>query len=83
MMKLKKSSEQSRKKRSANPTIVIVCEGKDTEVKYFDNFNSRYTRVDVKISDKNSVGKNKGKKTDCENLIKKAIECKQNKYVIK
>ncbi|SFC38576.1 RloB family protein [Clostridium uliginosum] len=77
-----KSRDQLRKKRKTNPTIVIICEGKDTETMYFDNFNSKYTKVDVRIADKNSKGKNKGKSTDPENLVKKAIEIKKNDYDI-
>lgn len=85
-MGLKRSAEKSReklrKKRNPNPVIVIICEGKDTETTYFDNFNSKYTKVDVRIVDKNSKGKNKGKATDPENLIKKAVIIKNNDYDI-
>ncbi|MBN1037070.1 RloB domain-containing protein [Clostridium botulinum] len=77
-----KSREQLRKKRKQNPTIVIICEGKDTETIYLDNFNSKYTKVDVRIADKNSKGKNKGKATDPENLVKKAIEISKKDYDI-
>ncbi|MBW6411671.1 RloB family protein [Clostridium weizhouense] len=77
-----KPREQLRKKRKLNPTIVIICEGKDTETIYLDNFNSKYTKVDVRIADKNSKGKNKGKATDPENLVKKAIEIKEKDYDI-
>lgn len=59
-----------------------MCEGKDTEVNYFEHFNSRYSRVDVKVADKRSRGKNKGKVSDCENLVKRAIYFKKNKYDI-
>lgn len=83
-MKLKKRAESSRKRgiRKVNPTIVIVCEGKETEVDYFNGFNSRYTRVDVIVPDKNSRGKNKAKATDPESLVEKAIYYKENKYDI-
>ncbi len=83
-MKLKKIAESSRKRgiRKVNPTIVIVCEGKETEVDYFNGFNSRYTRVDVIVPDKNSRGKNKSKSTDPESLVEKAIYYKENKYDI-
>ncbi|KFX54716.1 RloB domain-containing protein [Clostridium botulinum] len=77
-----KSREQLRKRKKANPTIVIICEGKDTETMYFDNFNSKYTKVDVRIADKNSKGKNKGKATDPENLVRKAIEISKKDYDI-
>lgn len=77
-----KSREQLRKKRKQNPTILIICEGKDTETIYLDNFNSRYTKVDVRIADRNSKGKNKGKATDPENLVKKAIEIQKKDYDI-
>ncbi|KYH25964.1 hypothetical protein CLTEP_28030 [Clostridium tepidiprofundi DSM 19306] len=62
-MKLKKKAETHRKKgkRKVNPIIVIVCEGKETEVDYFEGFNSRYTRVDVRIVDKILKGKIKQK----------------------
>lgn len=73
-MALKRKAEKPRKtgRRKQNPIIFIVCEGKDTEVSYFKNFNSRYTRVDVRIADKGAIGKNKGKYTDPENIVKKA-----------
>ncbi|MEA4826889.1 MAG: RloB family protein [Clostridium sp.] len=83
-MKLKKSAEKSRKKgtRRVNPTIVIICEGKETEVNYFEGFDSKYTRVDVKVADKKSRGKDKGKATDCKSLVERAIYYKENKYDI-
>lgn len=84
-MGLKRRAEKSREKRiprKVNPTILIICEGKETEVSYFKNFNSRYTRVDVIIPDKKSSGKNKGKETDPENLVKRSIEYKETKYDI-
>lgn len=83
-MGLKRSAEKSReklsKKRKPNPIIVIICEGKDTETTYFENFNSKYTKVDIRIVDKGSKGKNKGKATDPENLIKKAVMIKNTCY---
>lgn len=83
-MNLSRKAESSRRegKRKPNPIIVVVCEGKDTEVNYFEHFDSRYARVDVKVADKKSKGKNKGKTTDCENLVKRAIYFKENKYDI-
>ena len=66
-------SRESRKKRKSNKLILIICEGKDTETAYFENFNSKYTKVQVKIADKSSKGKNKGKATNPENLVKKAV----------
>lgn len=83
-MKIKRKAESSRKKgnRRTNPIIVIICEGKETEVNYFDYFNSKCTKVDVKIIDKKSRGKNKGKITDCENLVNRAIYYKKSKYDI-
>lgn len=77
-----RSREQLRKKRKLNPTILIICEGKDTETIYFENFNSKYTKVDVRIADRNSKGKNKGRATDPENLVKKAIEILNKDYDI-
>ncbi|WP_251862450.1 RloB family protein [Clostridium sp. Marseille-Q2269] len=83
-MKLNKRDEGVRKKgrRKVNPTIVIICEGKETEVDYFKKFNSRYTRVDVRVADKNSIGKNKAKATDPESLVDKALYIKENDYDI-
>lgn len=83
-MKLNKKAESARRegKRKPNPVIVVVCEGKDTEVNYFDYFDSRYARVDVKVADKSSRGKDKGKATDCESLVERAVYFKQNKYYI-
>lgn len=77
-----KSREQLRKKRKPNPTIIIICEGKDTETTYFENFNSKYTKVDVRIIDKSSKGKNKGRATDPESLVKKSIEILAKDYDI-
>lgn len=77
-----KSREQLRKKRKQNPTILIICEGKDTETIYLENFNSKYTKVDVRIADRNSKVKNKGRATDPENLVKKAIEIQNKDYDI-
>ena len=70
-------SRESRKKRKTNKLILIICEGKDTETDYFENFNSKYTKVQVKIADKSSKGKNRGKVTDPENLVKKAVKFKK------
>lgn len=74
-----KSRDQLRnkKRRKLNPIIVIICEGKDTETTYFENFNSKYTKVDVRVADKKSKGKNKGKATDPESLVRKAVEIKK------
>lgn len=83
-MKLKNKPEGSRKKgnRKVNPIIVVVCEGKETEVDYFEGFNSRYMRVDVRVANKNSRGKNKAKATDPESLVKKANNIKNNDFDI-
>ena len=77
-----KSREQLRRKRKPNPTIVIICEGKDTETTYFENFNSKYTKVDVRIIDKSSKGKDKIRATDPESLVKKSIEILSKDYDI-
>lgn len=74
-------SRESRKKRKSNKLILIICEGKDTETAYFENFNSKYTKVQVKIADKSSKGKNKGKATDPENLVKKAAAFKKENEI--
>lgn len=83
-MKIKKQADRSRRgeKRKANPIIVILCEGKETEVAYFEKFNSRYTRVEVKVADRNSRGKDKSRATDPESLVKRSINIKNNKYDI-
>ena len=57
-------SRAKRRKRKVKPTILIISEGKDTEVNYFKEFNLKYVNVDIKIADKNSAGKNKSRKTD-------------------
>ena len=75
-------SRDRRPKRKVKPTILIITEGKDTEVNYFKEFNQKYVNVDVKLADKNSVGKNKSRKTDPSNLVDKAIEYTDNKYDI-
>jgi len=75
-------SRGKRKKRKVKPTILIISEGKDTEVNYFTEFNGNYVNVDAKIPDKNSAGKNKARKTDPCNLVEKAIEYVNNKHDI-
>lgn len=75
-------SREKRKKREIKPTVLIISEGKDTEVNYFKQFNLKYVNVDIKIADKNSTGKNKARKTDPSSLVEKAIECIENKYDI-
>ena len=75
-------SREKRIKRKVKPLILIVSEGKDTEINYFKNFNHKYVNVDIKPVDKNSTGKNKSRKTDPVNLVDKAIEYIDNKYDI-
>ncbi|WP_143323963.1 RloB family protein, partial [Clostridium sp. BL-8] len=67
-------SREKRRKRKVKPLVLIVSEGKDTEINYFKQFNQKYVNVDVKPVDKNSAGKNKSRKTDPSNLVDKAIE---------
>lgn len=62
--------------------MLIISEGKDTEIDYFKNFNQKYVNVDVKPLDRYSVGKNKSRKTDPLNLVEKAIDYVENKYDI-
>lgn len=75
-------SREKRRKRKVKPLVLIVSEGKDTEINYFKQFNHKYVNVDVKPIDKNSAGKNKSRKTDPSNLVDKAIEYIDNKYDI-
>lgn len=75
-------SREKRRKRKVKPLVLIVSEGKDTEINYFKQFNQKYVNVDVKPVDKNSDGKNKSRKTDPSNLVDKAIEYIDNKYDI-
>lgn len=75
-------SREKRRKRKVKPLVLIVSEGKDTEINYFKQFNQKYVNVDVKPIDKNSAGKNKSRKTDPSNLVDKAIEYIDNKYDI-
>lgn len=72
----------NRRKRKVHPTILIISEGKDTEVNYFKEFNLKYVNVDIKIADKNSAGKNKSRKTDPSHLVDKAIDYIEHKYDI-
>ena len=73
-------SREKRQKRKAKPTVLIISEGKDTEVNYFKYFNQKYVNVDVKIGDKNSVGKDKSRKTDPLKLVEKAINYTKLNY---
>lgn len=75
-------SRDKRRKRKVHPTILIISEGKDTEVNYFKEFNFKYVNVDIKIADKNSAGKNKSRKTDPSHLVDKAIDYIEHKYDI-
>ncbi|MBW9154520.1 RloB family protein [Clostridium estertheticum] len=75
-------SRDKRRKRRVKPTILIISEGKDTEVNYFKEFNLKYVNVDIKIADKNSAGKNKSRKTDPSHLVDKAIDYIDHKYDI-
>jgi hypothetical protein len=75
-------SRDKRRKRKVKPTILIISEGKDTEVNYFKEFNLKYVNVDIKIADKNSAGKNKSRKTDPSHLVDKAIDYIEHKYDI-
>lgn len=75
-------SRDKRRKRRVKPTILIISEGKDTEVNYFKEFNLKYVNVDIKIADKNSAGKNKSRKTDPSHLVDKAIDYMDHKYDI-
>lgn len=79
---IKETPREKRKRRKINPTILIVCEGKETEPLYFKGFRSRYVNVNIEIPEKSSMGKNRSKTTDPLNLIKKSIYYKQNKYYI-
>jgi hypothetical protein len=83
MKSIKEKSRDKKVKRKINPTIVIVCEGKNTEPEYFNLFKTRYVNVNVEIPDKKSCGKNKGKKTDPLSLVMKAEEYKRSKYEIR
>lgn len=83
MKNIKEKPRDKRLKRKINPTIVIVCEGKNTEPGYFNLFKTRYVNVNVEIPDKKSCGKNKSKKTDPLSLVQKAEEYKRNKYEIR
>jgi len=83
MRNIKEKPREKRAKRKINPTIVIVCEGKNTEPAYFNLFKTRYVNVNVEIPDKKSYGKNKGKKTDPLSLVQKAKEYKRYKYEIR
>lgn len=76
------SSREKRNRRKVKPLILIISEGKDTEINYFKSFNKNYVNVDVKPVEKNSVGKNKSKKTDPVNLVEKAKEYITTKYDI-
>ncbi len=75
-------SRDKRRKRKVKPTILIISEGKDTEVNYFKEFNLKYVNVDIKIADRNSAGKNKSRKTDPSHLVDKAIDYIEHKYDI-
>lgn len=80
--RISETSRDKRKKRKVKPLVLIVAEGKDTEIDYFKHFNQKYVNVDVKPLDRYSSGKNKSRKTDPLNLVEKAIEYVENKYDI-
>ena len=71
----KKIQETARGKKTklTNPVVIIVCEGKETEPSYFENFKKRDKPLKIEIV-KNAAGKS------YPALIKKAVESKR-KYV--
>lgn len=79
---IKETPREKRKRRKINPTILIVCEGKETEPLYFDSFRTRYINISLEIPEKSSKGKSKSKTTDPLGLVKKAVFFKKNKYEI-
>lgn len=80
---IKETPREKRVRRKKRPYIIIVCEGKDTEPIYFENFKTRYININIIMPDKNLKGKNKGKVTDPVNLVRKAKYYKENEYEIR
>lgn len=81
--KIEETPREKRKKRNPNPTILIVCEGKDTEPNYFKHFKTRYINVNIELANKSSIGKNKARSTDPVSLVKEASAYKNDKYTIR
>lgn len=60
-------------RRKRRPIIYIICEGKETEIKYFKHFRSRNCLVDiVPISSKHKAA---------EHLVKHAKGCFLNRII--
>lgn len=47
MGRIKEISRRQGKRRKRNPVIYLICEGKETEIKYFKRFRSRGCFIDI------------------------------------
>lgn len=47
MKKIKEVSRESAGRRKRNPVVYIICEGTETEIRYFKRFRSRYCHIDI------------------------------------
>lgn len=47
MARIKEYDRKSGKKRKRNPVVYIICEGTETEPRYFRAFRTRYCNIDI------------------------------------
>ena len=47
MARIKEYDRRSGKKRKRNPVVYIICEGAETEPRYFRAFRTRYCNIDI------------------------------------
>ncbi len=74
-----KVEKRGARKRVVKPVILIVTEGTQTEPKYFNQFRTRKTNIDIQVI-KNKTG---GARTDYMSLVAKAKEHRDSKDLSK
>lgn len=47
MKRIKEVSRETVGRRKRNPVVYIICEGTETEIRYFKRFRSRYCHIDI------------------------------------
>ena len=47
MGRIKEISREPAHRRKRNPVVYLICEGKETEIRYFKRFRSRGCHIDI------------------------------------
>lgn len=47
MGRIKEVKRQGNRTRKRNPVVYIICEGTETEIRYFKHFRTRYCHIDI------------------------------------